>query len=701
MDQNQGGIRITIAALFAVAAISSGLSFGGIQLFTAVSDTAQESKAVSVESVTQQVSAQSTCDGTYARPVGGECVRSGETTYTVVLGTSTGTTTSPNPICEITPENPTLGDDITFDASSSTDPDGDITQYAWSITAADGDTFADSGVTTTLDGVDVDTAGEYSAEVGMVDDKGNTATTSCSTTVTSGTNTPPTANCTTSPTDPDEDDTIYFYGDSSNDPDGTIDTYSWEITDPDNNTTYPNGTPHDVSNPATGTYSAILTVEDNGGATSTDTCSIDVSTATTCEPGDPTEPPTDPASSNEPWVEISPTNSNDDYPNEGSSVTQSVSSNLTATSSCSTFDGEDEYVGDDGPKLLSVNCDVDASSTPPSTVSDSYNVCVQNVDPTAYDQNFKMTVDETLEDQSFNASDPVDSLDYIVLDNPDNGTVSKNGDEFTYEPNEDYYGSDSFQYQVDDRDGGVDTGTVTIDIYNNDPEASFSGPSELDYCQNNDMAYDGSASNDTRINNGNVSREDGDSGSVASYNWNTAPSRSTTITGGGSNLELNGPVSWTDPTDIELTVDDDEGATSTLANQEVTVDVPEYRADIIAPVDPQQIWITASSTKRSTKSTIKVTDINLPSEDFSTDYSFSDLQVDVSAPGIDPGVWETNASSSSNTFTVWADPQNQSEEIQFGTYDVTVEIELPLTGSCVWDKETVTIPLRAQTTSEF
>lgn len=57
------------------------------------------------------------------------------------------------------------------------------------------------------------------------------------------------------------------------------------------------------------------------------------------------------------------------------------------------------------------------------------------------------------------------NLVFTVSDNPDNGTVVMNPDgSFTYTPNPDFSGTDSFTYTVCDADGLCDAATVTIDV---------------------------------------------------------------------------------------------------------------------------------------------------------------------------------------------------------------------------------------------
>ncbi|ALD22278.1 hypothetical protein AM218_14985 [Hymenobacter sp. DG25A] len=55
-----------------------------------------------------------------------------------------------------------------------------------------------------------------------------------------------------------------------------------------------------------------------------------------------------------------------------------------------------------------------------------------------------------------------DALTYSIVGNPNNGSVSGSGHTFTYTPNADYYGSDSFTFKVND--GALDSAPATVSI---------------------------------------------------------------------------------------------------------------------------------------------------------------------------------------------------------------------------------------------
>ncbi len=92
----------------------------------------------------------------------------------------------------------------------------------------------------------------------------------------------------------------------------------------------------------------------------------------------------------------------------------------------------------------------------------SISVGAANDAPTANAQSVT-TAEDTTKAITLTGSDPDnDSLSYIKVTDPSNGTVSFNGATATYTPNENYNGSDSFTYKVND--GTVDSSTATVSI---------------------------------------------------------------------------------------------------------------------------------------------------------------------------------------------------------------------------------------------
>lgn len=82
---------------------------------------------------------------------------------------------------------------------------------------------------------------------------------------------------------------------------------------------------------------------------------------------------------------------------------------------------------------------------------------------------FASDIDDAIEDLTFSGTDSEDdaALAFQALDEdgPQNGTVEINEDgTFTYTPDQDFNGTDSFDYQVTDPSGETSTGTVTITV---------------------------------------------------------------------------------------------------------------------------------------------------------------------------------------------------------------------------------------------
>lgn len=155
-----------------------------------------------------------------------------------------------------------------FDASASSDSDGSISNYLWDF--GDGNTgstvnpahtyASDNSYTISLTVTDNDNATAISAQTIAVSNTGtNNAT--------------PTAFFTADCTDLSCD----FNGSASSDSDGTISNYSWDFGDGTNGIT---ATPAHTYT-ADANYTIILTVTDNGGASSTNTQTLFISSSNT------------------------------------------------------------------------------------------------------------------------------------------------------------------------------------------------------------------------------------------------------------------------------------------------------------------------------------------------------------------------------------------------------------------------------------
>jgi len=159
----------------------------------------------------------------------------------------------PIPLFTESAETVYTGEVISFNASDSYDPDGNITNYFWDF----GDGTNTTGVT--VDHVYVDD-GVYTITLVVTDDDGKTASKSAVKTVS---NRPPIALFTENPTIAFTDEIIHFDASSSNDPDGSVISYFWDFGDGTDAT----GVTVNHAYEDDGVYTVTLTVTDDDGET--------------------------------------------------------------------------------------------------------------------------------------------------------------------------------------------------------------------------------------------------------------------------------------------------------------------------------------------------------------------------------------------------------------------------------------------------
>ena len=152
---------------------------------------------------------------------------------------------------------------ITFDGSGSYDPDGDTITYSWD--------FGDGNTETGVDPTHTYTAGGIYTVTLVVNDGKVNSDPSITTAEIAEVNDPPVADA-----GPDQsvliDEMVTFDGSGSYDPDGSIDSYTWDFDDE----TTGSGITATHTYSVTGTYAVTLTVTDNGSLTATDTAMITV-----------------------------------------------------------------------------------------------------------------------------------------------------------------------------------------------------------------------------------------------------------------------------------------------------------------------------------------------------------------------------------------------------------------------------------------
>lgn len=165
-------------------------------------------------------------------------------------------TASPNPV-------PT-GQHVTFDASASSDTaPGTITNYKWDLDG-NGTFETDTGSTPTVS-QSYSSAAVVTVGLRVIDNDGATNDTTRTLTVS---NRPPTASFTFTPPTPNAGEVVHFDGSASNDPDGAITTYEWDL---DGDSTYEttSGAPTVTrSYPSAAAITVALRVTDANGATS-------------------------------------------------------------------------------------------------------------------------------------------------------------------------------------------------------------------------------------------------------------------------------------------------------------------------------------------------------------------------------------------------------------------------------------------------
>jgi outer membrane protein assembly factor BamB/chitodextrinase len=178
--------------------------------------------------------------------------RSDSTSQTISIS---NTSSPPTASFEISPSNPEVGEEITLDASGSSDDNG-IATFAWDIN--DNGTFDFTGQTTT---VSFDSTGENTITLRVKDKQGKSDTTSQTISV-NNTNSAPTASFDLSPTEPEVGEDVNFDASSSSD-DNSIATYEWDLND-DGSYDVAGQSPTNTFGSA-GDYTVTLRVTDNQG----------------------------------------------------------------------------------------------------------------------------------------------------------------------------------------------------------------------------------------------------------------------------------------------------------------------------------------------------------------------------------------------------------------------------------------------------
>ena len=154
---------------------------------------------------------------------------------------------------------------VNFDASASVDSDGTIDSYSWDF----GNGETDTGI---IPSYLFNTPGVYTVSLTVTDNEGESDTTTTNISVSAIGSQLPTAVFSATPLSGIAPLTVDFDATASTDPDGTIETYSWDFGEGNSGTGVTTNHTFDTQ----GTYNVTLTVTDNNGNTATVTTAITV-----------------------------------------------------------------------------------------------------------------------------------------------------------------------------------------------------------------------------------------------------------------------------------------------------------------------------------------------------------------------------------------------------------------------------------------
>jgi PKD repeat protein len=468
----------------------------------------------------------------------------------------------PEAAFSISNSKPLPEEDVTFDASESSAPAGEIESYEWSYEVSDdyddetyiGESFSHSYAEN----------GQYEITLEVTDNGGGTDSTTKTVDV-GGED--PTASFTISPSQPLPDETVQFDASESTAPAGEIESYEWsyEVSDNYDDETYTGDSFSHIYS-ENGDYDVTLEVEDNGGATDSVTKTVtvggeDPTASFTISPSQPLPDKTvqfDASESTAPAGEIESyewsyevSDNYDDETSTGNSFSHIYSEN-------GDYDVTLE-VEDNGGATDSVTKTVTVGGDPPEPV---ISATPSNPKPQ--------------EEIKFNASEstaPTGEIEsygweYEVSDDYSDQTVTGESFSHTYQENGEY----DVTLEIEDNGGATESTTKTIKVGGEDPTADIAVSIEEPQ-PNEEVSFNASGST-------------APVGGIESYEWEYEVSDDYSdqpVTGSSFSHTYDEVGEY----DVTLTIEDIGGATDTVTKTiEVGGDGPTADFDI-SPTTPR------------------------------------------------------------------------------------------------------------------
>ena len=431
------------------------------------------------------------------------------------------------------------------------DPDGDAMSID-SVTSATNGSITNTSISVTYT-PNPNFSGSDSFEYTIKDTNGASATAMVTVTI-DPQNDLPVANDDGATTPEDTDVTIDVLNNDS-DVDGDSLTVS-SVTQPSNGTVTNNNTDVTYSPDANfnGTDTFNYTINDGNGGTANAIVTVNVGGT-----NDNPVATADSATTNEDNPVIIQVLSNDSDPDRDSlnvaSATSPANGTVANNGNSVTYTPDPNFNGTD-----TFNYTVEDGNGGTDTATVTITVDPQNDVPVANDDGATTPEDTDVTIDVLNNDSDVDgdSLTVSSVTQPSNGTVTNNGTDVTYSPNTNFNGTDTFNYTINDGNGGTANAIVRVDVGGtNDPPVAGD---DSDNTTNEDNPITIQVlSNDID--------PDGDSLNVASA---TSPANGT-VTNNGNNVTYTPDPNFNGTDTFNYTVEDGNGGTDT-ATVTITVD---------------------------------------------------------------------------------------------------------------------------------